>query len=291
MKIDHDFCYFLSSLRVLYLLSMRKFYILLAVFVFNSLIVSAQKRTIQGRIISHELESLSHVYIFQNDTIELGRTDQYGKFSIDISSDVIRLASVGFETAVIALKPDCDYVELVLMPNWHIDFASPRQVDKFRRKEFDKIPDLHSLAFANGIFRKKEVCYTREFRPDKPVLDSITKVIKARYFELKNVFKVISIGDTIGIPFAQSFNYDAERRTALNGYSAYGSVPPNHCRVEAVVVSKNKKNGGLNLVYRVLNVGTCGANCKYGDQPMREGIMFDVNMKYYMIMSKKTYQF
>jgi hypothetical protein len=284
MKIDHDFSYFLSSLCVFYLLSMRNFCTLLTVYVFNSLIVSAQKRTIQGRIISHELASLSHVYIFQNDTIELGRTDQYGKFTIDISSDVIRLASVGFETAVIGLKPGCDYVELVLMPNWHIDFASSTQVDKFRRKEFDKIPELHSLAYANGIFRKKEVCYTREFRPEKRALDSINKVIKAPYVELKQAFRNVKAGDTLQIPFRKSRNYDSEKRTVLSGYSTYGSLPEDYCSVYGVVLSKNRRKGALNLEYRVVNVGTCGGGCIYGDKVMQEGEQFVLDSKYYKLV-------
>jgi hypothetical protein len=263
---------------------MRKFCALLTIFIFNSLIVSAQKRTIQGRIISHELASLSHVYIFQNDTIELGRTDQYGKFTIDVSSDVIRLSSVGFETAVITLKPDCDNVELVLMPSWHIDFASPRQVDKFRRKEFDKIPDLHSLAYANGIFGKKEVCYTREFKPDKPALDSITKVIKARYVELKQAFRNVQAGDTIQVPFRKSRNYDSEKRTVLSGYSTYGSLPEDYCSVYGVVLSKNRRKGALNLEYRVVNVGTCGEACRYGDKIVQEGEQFVVDAKYYKLV-------
>jgi hypothetical protein len=263
---------------------MKIAYVVTIFLLFVGLFAIGQTRTIQGRIISHELESLSHVYIFQNDTIELGRTDQYGKFTIDISSDVIRLASVGFETAVIVLKPDCDYVELVLMPNWHIDFASPRQVDKFRRKEFDKIPDLHSLAYANGIFRKKEVCYTREFRPDKPALDSITKVIKARYFELKQAFRNVQAGDTIQIPFRKSRNYDSEKRTVLSGYSTYGSLPEDYCSVYGVVVSKNRRKGALNLEYRVVNVGSCGKGCVYGDKVMQEGEQFVADAKYYKLV-------
>lgn len=263
---------------------MKIAFVITIILLFVGLFAIGQTRTIQGRIISHELASLSHVYIFENDTIELGRTDQYGKFTIEISSNVIRLSSVGFETAVITLKPDCDYVELVLMPDWTIDFASPRQVDKFRRKEFDKIPDLHSLAFANGIFRKKEVCYTRSFRPDKAVLDSINKVVKARYLELKQAFRTIHSGDTIQVPFRKSRNEDSENRAVLSGYSTYGSLPEDYCSIYGVVLSKNRRKGALNLEYRVVSVGTCGGSCRYGDKIVQEGEQFVVDVKYYKLV-------
>lgn len=263
---------------------MKKFYTLLPILLLSSLIVSAQKRTIQGRIVSEDLKSLSHVSILQNDTIELGRTDQFGKFKVDISSDVISIASVGFETATIVLKPDCDYVELVLMPRWHIDFASSKQVDKFRLKEFEKIPNLQGLAYANGIFRKKEVCYAREFKPNKPALDSISALRRARYSVLKNAYKTIHIGDTIQIPFGKSLDKDALQRTPLYGYSAYGSLPTNYCSIYGIVLSKNKRKGALNLVYQVVNVGTCGDNCAYVGQLLQKGEQFEFNMKYYKLV-------
>ena len=127
----------------------------------------SQDKTIKGRTITDQFETMSFVSIIINDTIEVGRTDLNGFFQIDIpvSEKKILFRSVGMDPATIELVDKCDEVEVVMMLSGTYDFMTLKKVDRLRKKKFMKLSALHKKAFAKGIFKTDKACYTQEFIP------------------------------------------------------------------------------------------------------------------------------
>ena len=127
----------------------------------------SQTKTIKGRVIDDNLETLPYVSIVINDTVKVGRTDLNGFFQIDIPISVKKLlfSTVGIELASIALADKCDEVEVVMMLSSTYDFITLKKVDRLRMKRFKKLPELHKEAFKRGIFKTDNACYTQEFIP------------------------------------------------------------------------------------------------------------------------------
>lgn len=127
----------------------------------------SQNRRIKGRVIDNNFETLAVVSILINDTVEVGRTDTNGFFQIEVPVSVKKLlfSIVGVELASTALVDKCDEVEVVLILRCTCDFMTPKKIDKFRMKEFKKLPGLHKEAFEKGIFKTDKACYTQEFIP------------------------------------------------------------------------------------------------------------------------------
>lgn len=127
----------------------------------------SQNKTIKGRVITEYLETLPYTLIFINDTVQVGRTDLNGFFQIEISTSVQKLlfTSVGFEQISINSIDKCDEVELVMMLSSTYDFMTFKQIDKYRMRDFKKLPKLHKQAFEKGIFRTDKACYRQEFKP------------------------------------------------------------------------------------------------------------------------------
>ncbi|MBL0145416.1 MAG: hypothetical protein IPP48_06315 [Chitinophagaceae bacterium] len=147
---------------------MKKLVILFTVISFSTFSLYSQNKTIKGRVIdNHQLETLGYVLIIANDTVEVGKTDLDGFFKIDIPFSVnkLLLKSVGLEPAIIKLGDNCDEVEVVMMLSGSYDFKTLKKVDRLRKKEFKKLPELHKKAFEKGIFKSANICYTQQFIP------------------------------------------------------------------------------------------------------------------------------
>lgn len=127
----------------------------------------SQNKTIKGRIIDENLETLPYVSIVINDTVEVEKTDLNGFFQIDIPISVKNLLfrTVGIESAPIKLVDKCDDVEVVMMSSGTYDFIAPKKVDKLRLKRFKKLSELHKEAFEKSIFKTDKACYTQTFIP------------------------------------------------------------------------------------------------------------------------------
>ena len=128
----------------------------------------SQNKTIKGRVIdNHNLETLAYMVITINDTVHVGRTDLNGFFQISIPGSVkkILFRGVGIEPAIIEFADTCDEVEVIMMLSGTYDFKTLRKADRLRMKEFKKLPALHKEAFAKGIFKTDNACYTQEFIP------------------------------------------------------------------------------------------------------------------------------
>ena len=127
----------------------------------------SQNKTIKGRVIDNNLETLACVLILINDTVIVGKTDLNGFFqvSIPVSEKKVLFRDVGIELASIELADECDEVELVMMLRATYDFMSFQKIDKLRMREFKKLPEIHKKAFEVGIFKTDSACYTQQFIP------------------------------------------------------------------------------------------------------------------------------
>lgn len=141
--------------------------IIFIVFSVSTCSLYSQNKTIKGRVIDDNLETLPYVSILINDTVEVGRTDLNGFFQIDIpiSEKKISFMFVGVDPTTIKLVDKCDEVEVVMMLSSTYDFITLKKVDRLRMKRFQKLPELHKEAFEKGIFKTENACYTQEFIP------------------------------------------------------------------------------------------------------------------------------
>ena len=105
---------------------MKKLLILVIVFSISICNLYSQYKTIKGRVIDNNLETLPYVSIVINDTAEVGRTDLNGFFQIDIPNSVkkILLRSVGLDPTTIELVDKCNEVEVVMMLSGTYDFIT-----------------------------------------------------------------------------------------------------------------------------------------------------------------------
>jgi len=127
----------------------------------------SQNKTIKGRVISDQLETIPGVLIIINDTIEVGKTDINGFFQINIpvSEKKLLFRYVGLEPTTIELLDKYDEVEVVMMLSGTYDFITLKKVDRLRMKRFKKLPKLHKEAFEKGIFKTDKACYKQEIIP------------------------------------------------------------------------------------------------------------------------------
>ena len=146
---------------------MKKLLIIFIVFNVSICSIYSQNKTIKGRIIDDNLETLPYVSITINDTVEVGRTDLNGFFQIDIPISVkkLLLSTFGIELVSLELENKCDEVEVVMMLSSTYDFITLKKVDRLRMKRFKKLPELHKEAFEKGIFKTDKACYKQEFIP------------------------------------------------------------------------------------------------------------------------------
>ncbi len=146
---------------------MKKILIIFIVLSVSICSLYSQTKTIKGRVIDDNLETLPYVSIVINDTVKVDRTDLNGFFQIDIPISVKKLlfSTVGIELASIELADKCDEVEVVMMLSSTYDFITLKKVDRLRMKRFKQLPELHKEAFKRGIFKTDNACYTQEFIP------------------------------------------------------------------------------------------------------------------------------
>jgi hypothetical protein len=146
---------------------MKKLLIICIVLVVSTCSLYAQNKTIKGRVIDDDLETLPYVFIMINDTIKVGKTDLNGFFQIEIPVSVkkILFGYLGVDLATIELTDKCDEVDVVMMLTGTYDFMSLKKADRLRMKRFKQLAEIHKEAFDKGIFKTDTACYTQEFIP------------------------------------------------------------------------------------------------------------------------------
>jgi hypothetical protein len=200
--------------------------IVIAILLCFSYRLTAQTRTIYGRVIDEDLDTLPYVLIHSADGLLLGNTDIGGRFKIEVPRNIQTLVFdyIGLEWTLIKLNADCDTVEVVMMGSATYDFTSARKIDRLRLRRFNKLPELHLQAYEKGLFFKESACYSQEFMPEKPALDSIEKVDAIEEKQNKLTFEKFNVGDTVKIPFSGDYRADGADRTTLHYYSIFASM-------------------------------------------------------------------
>lgn len=267
-------------------------------FLFIGMRLNGQTRTITGRVVSEDLEALSDVHIQNSEKLLLAKTDSEGRFKISIpqGTDKLIFSWIGMELTEIKLHDKCDTVEVVMMYDGTYDFMTLKKVDRLRKRRFDDLPNLHSEAVKKGLFKNNSICYERVFRednPPKPVRDSINKVYKLKRKQIKDTFKGLALGDTIRVPYYGTSRYDGTDTTNLNPYSFAFEKENYDCIIQGVITGKNKRKGGYNLVYRVIDCIDCHYENMVINEPyypgkeLKIGETFKFNMKYSKLLRNK----
>ncbi|POY37968.1 hypothetical protein C3K47_05440 [Solitalea longa] len=266
-------------------------YFIIVFFFSTTLSLKGQSRTIIGRVISENLGPLPRLEIKNSDTVLLGKTDIDGRFKINIPQEIDRLlfGYIGMEWTEIKLRKDCDTIEVVMLYRGTYDFMSFKKIDKIRKKSFDELPGLHSDAVKEGLFATNTICYERVFKadkPSKPVLDSISKVYKSKSKQIKGTFNRLALGDTIRIPYSGSWRDDGTDRTTLHLYSNGVDGEVFNCIIRGVITDKNKRNGGYNLVCRVIDCKDCNYdNIVLNGKDLKVGETIEYNMKFFKVLN------
>jgi hypothetical protein len=232
------------------------------------------QRTLTGKTIDQFFESAIGITIFDKDTIKIGQSDLNGYFQIELpkETDTLIFAGVGYEWATITVPKECKNLELVLFMASTYDFMSPKKVDRLRKKEFEKLSELHTQAFQKGIFKTEKPCAIRKFEPDFPELDKIRRQHKLTKKEIKTKFKELNIGDTVKVP--------------TQTWSAYTNGTDFGCLITGMVIEKNKKKGGYNLIIKVTDNLCEKDKATYNGNPVKIGDSITHNMKYFKIITE-----
>jgi len=139
--------------------------------------VIGQTRTLIGKVVDQELRPFHGAKVFNADTSLLTTCDVNGNFSLTISYNTksLLIASIGMEWKSLDLSDSCSNLEVILLPSGTFDFMTTGKVDRLRKKEFDKLPSLHTSAFKKGVFKNDKPCYVDKFIPIKKRLKEIHK--------------------------------------------------------------------------------------------------------------------
>ena len=249
------------------------------------------QRNIKGRIIDENFEELIGAKILDFNNNLLGEADFNGFFDVIIPNDFNKIvfAYIGYELTNVELSDSCSHVEVILLPDAHYDFMSNRKIDRLRKKEFDKLPQLHLTAIEKGLFTNEIICYSREFEPKKERLDEISKWIQSAKKQIKKDYQNLSVGDTIKIPFSERY-----------AYSSLTDIEDFDCIIEGIVTKKYRKryrspkfswrglaklwwislDRGYNFTYRVANFENCNSNSMvHNGKEMKIGQEFEHDMK------------
>lgn len=126
-----------------------------SILLFNTANSFAQSKVICGKVIDEDLAPVVGAYIFINDTIKKSTTDINGLFHAEIPEHIqyIKIGCVGYQFETIELKPECDYIEIILMYRSTNCFPSQKQILRGIKRNYKKIPIIRNNAIKKGIFK------------------------------------------------------------------------------------------------------------------------------------------
>lgn len=270
---------------------MRTIKILITLFLLSSNIFDVLgQRTIRGRILDDNMDILPKARIYNEDTLLLGETDLEGYFEVIVSkeNDKVIIGFIGYEWATISVPENCDYLEVILQPYALIHDKSSQKIDRLRKKEFDKLPDLHKRAVDKGLFTIGEPCYHRQFIPEKSQLDKIVRQLRTKRKQIKVAFHELAIGDTIHVPYSGTYRYDGTNRTTLHNFTSTVWGRKNfYCLIEGVVMDKSRRRRGYHVVYKVTSTQLCEYDSiVYEGKPLLVGDILRHNMKNTLVITE-----
>lgn len=248
-----------------------------------------QTRTVTGKVIDDvDLVGVVGLRIRTMNNAELGTTDKDGEFKVTISSatDQLQFDCLGMERTMINLPLDCDRLEIVMAVRWTRDYKSYVKVERERKKQYDNLATRYTDAFNKGIFVNPSPCYQRQqFISNLPHIDSMAKEMKMKQKRMKGIFRELKIGDTIKIPY-NPIQYSWRGRDAtLQAWSLTTSRTKFDCVIKGIILDKDRRKGGYNLIYKVTGCELCKFDSiKYENKNVAAGQVFRHNMRYYKIL-------
>ncbi|NBW36191.1 MAG: hypothetical protein EBR30_14455 [Cytophagia bacterium] len=267
---------------------MRQIFIL--IFITISYPVNAQTRTITGKVIDEYFDDLPGVHIQNSDTIQLGTTDINGEFEIEIpiNTDSLLFGFIGMELTPIKLTAKCDRIEIVMMVYVSYHNKSGKQIDKLRKKRFDNLSKIHSIAFSKGQFLSDKPCYERKFMEQKQALGEIEREMIEVRKQNKDLFDKLKVGDIIQVPFSGTYRSDGTNRTTLMPWAYFTDGTKSQCIIEGIITTKDKRNSGYNIEIRVTDLKSCKYETPivYQEKDMVVGTVFRHNMRILKVLSK-----
>ncbi|TYB75848.1 carboxypeptidase-like regulatory domain-containing protein [Bizionia myxarmorum] len=232
------------------------------------------QQSLSGKTIDQFFDSAIGITIFDQDTTKIGQSDLNGYFQIKLpkKTDKLIFAGVGYEWATITISKECENLEIILFLDSTYDFMSPKKVDRLRMKEFEKLTELHSQAYQKGLFKTEKPCVRRKFEPYFTELDEIRRQQKLTKKHIKTKFKELKIGDSIKVP--------------TQTWSAYTDGTDFGCLISGMVIEKNKKKSGYNLIIKVTDNLCEKDKATYNGNLVEIGDSITHNMKYYKIITE-----
>lgn len=233
----------------------------------------AQSFQISGRIIDEDLVGIPGVQILDQDSTLLATSKFDGTFELSVGTPKLQFGYIGFEWEELLISEDCSFLEIIMLQAALYHFKSHRKIDRDRKKIFDSRVSLHKQAYQEGIFKSSSPCFEYKFKPDKPELDIIRVWMNKKKRDIKNEYKQLSIGDTILVPYSGSGTNSI--------HSAYSDYTEYDCLVTGLVLSKNRKRRGYNLLYKVLSLDNCVyEELKHNDEAILVGDPIWHNMRF-----------
>jgi|SRR5688572_15213410 len=264
--------------------------VVLLTLLLTPLLSNGQTRTITGRVLFDDLTPGYEAKIWTHDTVQLGTSELNGDFKIELPTDKdeIEIGMIGMEIASVRVPPNCSRVEIIIIPDGTYHYRSHKKVDRIRKSLFDKIPELHSNAFTNGLFTTPTPCYTREFRPYKPRLDEIRKELKIEMKRINTLFSKLEIGDTIQVPFSGTYRSDGTDRTTLTPWAYFTDATKSQCLIEGIITKKDRQNSGYNIEIKITDCKSCKYDTPiiYQEKDMVTGTVFRHNMRILKVSTK-----
>jgi len=255
--------------------------ILILTILFWCINLHGQNRTIQGRVLSEELEPLPGLEIKNSKDSVLVATDFQGYFEINISNEIDSLFFhyLGMENTSIKVSPGCRLIEIIILAQGLYHYRSLNRIDRHRKRRFNSIANLHLEAVQKGVFKNKKICYERAFVPIKPELHRIRKELQELSKETLNHFKDLEVGDILKIPLG----FDSSGRSVNTYYSICGDCTEDDYDfiVEAELINKRKKH--LTLELRILDMNSRDF-IEYEGKTLKIGDTFKYQMKYFEVI-------
>ena len=260
--------------------------LLLPIFTFLITNVAAQNKLV-GRVLNEDLIPVSSVKILDENLNILGETDSTGNFHIvvDKNPSLLRFVEINHEEKLIKDFSKCQLVEVILLSRFTYCIPSNRKIDRLRKRQFHKSNKIFSYAFTQNIFHSYKPCYKSIFIPLKPELDKISKVSDEIKNKNLNAFDNLKAGDTINVPFDQTYNYDGTPRTTLNSWSSVTRETKFECFIEGIIIEKNisKKE----ITFKITSTKQCNFPALiFEKKEIIPGQTITYNMEYFKVITQ-----
>ncbi|MGC3946386.1 MAG: hypothetical protein QM762_18010 [Chryseolinea sp.] len=121
-------------------------------------VIGAEFRTRKDKT-PYEFWDLHGAKIFWKDSL-ITTTDEKGNFRIELTQEIdsIRVAWIGMYPDKIRIAENCEYIEVILLPDVIYDFVTVGKEERLRKKDRAILPELYKTAYEKGIFKQEEPC-------------------------------------------------------------------------------------------------------------------------------------